>query len=74
MRLHWVAINASLTSLPLELSFSPLPSRRFQWMVSQSLRGVAPRMRRSIVTRYLRFLTRDGARVAVLSGELAALV
>ena len=34
MRLHWMAINASITKLPLELSFGPLPSRRFQWMVN----------------------------------------
>ena len=34
MRLHWIAINASRTTMPLELSFGPLPSRRFQWMVN----------------------------------------
>eukprot|EP00325_Prymnesiales_sp_UTEX-LB-985_P003634 CAMPEP_0174712754 /NCGR_PEP_ID=MMETSP1094-20130205/13649_1 /TAXON_ID=156173 /ORGANISM="Chrysochromulina brevifilum, Strain UTEX LB 985" /LENGTH=412 /DNA_ID=CAMNT_0015911853 /DNA_START=173 /DNA_END=1409 /DNA_ORIENTATION=+ len=36
MKQHWVAINSSLPNgtLPLELSFSPLPSRRFQWMVN----------------------------------------
>ena len=34
MRIHWQAINASRTSLPLELSFGPLPAKRFQWMVN----------------------------------------
>ena len=36
MKQHWMAVNSSLPggSLPLELSFSPLPSRRFQWMVN----------------------------------------
>jgi len=34
MRLHWMAINDTLKQLPLELSFSPLPSKRFQWMVN----------------------------------------
>ena len=34
MRTHWMAINGSLKTLPLELSFGPLASRRFQWMVN----------------------------------------
>jgi hypothetical protein len=38
MKQHWMAINNTAKSLspslPLELSFSPLPSRRFQWMVN----------------------------------------
>jgi len=34
MRTHWMALNASLTSVPLELSFKPLPLPRFQWMVN----------------------------------------
>lgn len=29
-----MAINDTLKQLPLELSFSPLPSKRFQWMVN----------------------------------------
>ena len=38
MKIHWVAINSSValpeSSLPLELSYSPLPTKRFQWMVN----------------------------------------
>jgi hypothetical protein len=34
MKGHWLAVNKSLSTLPLELSFGPLPSKRFQWMVS----------------------------------------
>mmetsp|Transcript_29584 Transcript_29584/g.76405 ORF Transcript_29584/g.76405 Transcript_29584/m.76405 type:complete len:417 (-) Transcript_29584:623-1873(-) len=38
MKAHWVAINSSVPlpggGLPLELSFSPLPTKRFQWMVN----------------------------------------
>ena len=34
MRLHWIAINSTRTAMPLELSFGPLPTRRFQWMVN----------------------------------------
>ena len=29
-----MAVNASSKELPLELSFGPLPSKRFQWMVN----------------------------------------
>ena len=34
MRLHWIAINSTRKTMPLELSFGPLASRRFQWMVN----------------------------------------
>ena len=34
MRMHWVAINESLPTLPLEVTFKPLPAHRFQWMVN----------------------------------------
>ena len=34
VRSHWMAINRSLTSLPLEISLKPLPARRFTWMVN----------------------------------------
>jgi hypothetical protein len=38
MKSHWVAINASKPlpggGLPLTISYSPLPTRRFQWMVN----------------------------------------
>jgi len=34
MRNHWMALNASLKAVPLELSYRPLPLRRFQWMVN----------------------------------------
>ena len=34
MRQHWLAINGSLSELPLELTFKPLPLGRFQWFVN----------------------------------------
>ena len=34
MKIHWQAINSSSTSMPLELTFGPLPAQRFQWMVN----------------------------------------
>ncbi|KAL1511182.1 hypothetical protein AB1Y20_005997 [Prymnesium parvum] len=34
MKMHWVAINESLPTLPLEVTFKPLPAHRFQWMVN----------------------------------------
>ena len=34
MRAHWRAINRTAPTLPLELSFGPLPAARFQWMVN----------------------------------------
>ena len=38
MKSHWVAINASKplpgAGLPLTISYTPLPTRRFQWMVN----------------------------------------
>ena len=38
MKSHWVAINASKPlpggGLPLTISYTPLPTRRFQWMVN----------------------------------------
>ena len=34
MRQHWMAINSSLTKLPLEITYKPLPVHRFTWMVN----------------------------------------
>ena len=34
MKIHWQAINSSSSSMPLELTFGPLPAKRFQWMVN----------------------------------------
>ena len=34
MKIHWQAINGTRSSLPLEMSFGPLPAKRFQWMVN----------------------------------------
>uniref|UniRef100_A0A7S4EUQ1 Uncharacterized protein n=1 Tax=Chrysotila carterae TaxID=13221 RepID=A0A7S4EUQ1_CHRCT len=34
MRQHWKALNSTLRTVPLELSYRPLPLRRFQWMVN----------------------------------------
>ena len=34
MRNHWVAVNASAPSVPLEVSAKPLKAEHFQWMVN----------------------------------------
>jgi len=34
MKAHWAAVNASATSLPLEISAKPLKAEHFQWMVN----------------------------------------
>ena len=34
MRMHWIAVNESSATLPLEVTLRPLPLSRFQWMVN----------------------------------------